>query len=165
MYNLINVVKLLEVAMPFNIYRIDNTVNSKVYIGATTHEIEVRFEQHKSHVKSGKWPLYVAMREYGVDQFSVSLVEECPDYNTMRAREPELILFYNTALPNGYNKISRQLNDEQIALIKFRVFGSHIGKYAEIFGVSKWVVYSVTASLSQYNHITRKHIVNPNKYL
>ena len=62
------------------IYKITNNVNSKVYIGQTKKTIEERFNQHikcaKEHVNQY---LYDAMNHYGIENFSVSLIEECED--------------------------------------------------------------------------------------
>lgn len=67
------------IKMKGNIYKITNDINNKVYIGKTLLTIEERFSQHcKDALKPSKEkrPLYSAMRKYGIEHFSISLVEE-----------------------------------------------------------------------------------------
>lgn len=62
------------------IYRINNTVNNKFYVGATTRTIEQRFKEHLGCAKKGqRGPLLAAIRKYGDTNFSVALLEEVPD--------------------------------------------------------------------------------------
>ena len=86
------------------IYKIVNDVNNKLYIGKTTKTIEERFKQHlkKAKDKVNRY-LYDAMNHYGIDHFSVSLIEECTD-NIVDERERYWIAFYHSNDKNfGYN--------------------------------------------------------------
>ena len=61
------------------IYKIENDINGKIYIGKTEFSIEKRFKEHcKDAYRSGKEqrPLYFAIRKYGVEHFHISLIEE-----------------------------------------------------------------------------------------
>lgn len=61
------------------IYKIENDINGKLYIGKTEFSIEKRFKQHCSDAfkdRCEKRPLYAAMRKYGVEHFHISLIEE-----------------------------------------------------------------------------------------
>lgn len=61
------------------IYQITNNINGKIYIGKTERTIEERFKEHCYDAfkrKSEQRPLYFAMRKYGIDNFSISLLEE-----------------------------------------------------------------------------------------
>ena len=61
------------------IYKIENDVNGKIYVGKTEFSIEKRFKEHcKDAYRSGKEqrPLYSAMRKYGIEHFHISLIEE-----------------------------------------------------------------------------------------
>ena len=61
------------------IYKIENDINGKIYIGKTEFSIEKRFKEHcKDAYRSGKEqrPLYSAIRKYGVEHFHISLIEE-----------------------------------------------------------------------------------------
>ena len=61
------------------IYQITNDINNKIYIGKTEFSIEKRFKEHcKDAFKSRneRRPLYAAMQKYGIEHFSVKLLEE-----------------------------------------------------------------------------------------
>lgn len=84
------------------IYKITNKVNEKIYIGKTEQSIEKRFQQHckdsqRDNIQNR--PLYKAMNKYGIDSFSVELIEEtdCPE-----EREQYWIKLYDS-FRNGYN--------------------------------------------------------------
>lgn len=65
------------------IYKITNLINNKVYIGETIRNIYTRWNEHKHEaLKEGhgfSYPLHSAMRKYGVENFSLELIEECKD--------------------------------------------------------------------------------------
>ena len=59
------------------IYKIINTKTVDIYIGSTIQSLENRFKAHKSNAKlekSGK--LYDCMRENGIENFTIELLEE-----------------------------------------------------------------------------------------
>ena len=61
------------------IYKITNLVNNKIYIGKTKN-IEKRWKRHIYLAKTGfKRHLYEAMRKYGIDNFSIEIIDECKD--------------------------------------------------------------------------------------
>jgi len=87
------------------IYKITNDVNGKVYIGQTALDIYKRFEKHKlSAYDKTKWkkPLYVAMREFGVDKFHVHLMHIYDNLEEANIQEQYLILKYKAHI-YGYN--------------------------------------------------------------
>lgn len=84
------------------IYKITNDINQKSYIGKTEYSIEKRFKEHCSESEQERsWnrPLYRAMRKYGIEHFSISLIEETD--NTAEA-EQYWISYFNT-YKTGYN--------------------------------------------------------------
>lgn len=90
--------------MEGSIYKITNDINDKVYIGKTLHTIEKRFQEHIKDAEkrdNEKRPLYSAMRKYGVEHFSVELVEKV-DIAELSNREIYWISFYNS-YKDGYN--------------------------------------------------------------
>lgn len=90
--------------MPY-IYKIENKINNKVYIGKTLYTIERRWEQHKNNSKSEKLkhlPLYTAMNIYGIENFEISEIEKVEDYKNLSEREMYWIEQNNSYL-KGYN--------------------------------------------------------------
>ena len=87
--------------MPY-IYKIINDINNKVYIGQTTTTIEERFKEHLYEVDKGRhldWPLYAAMKKYGVQHFKPEIIEETSELDE---RERFWIEVYRS-FKNGYN--------------------------------------------------------------
>lgn len=87
------------------IYKITNNINNKIYIGKTLHSsIEERFQEHKKDYnkkRCEKRPLYDAMLKYGIEHFTIELVEKVP-IELLSEREIYWIEFYNS-YKNGYN--------------------------------------------------------------
>lgn len=86
------------------IYKITNNINNKVYIGKTLNSLEHRFNEHKRDSRKEsceKRPLYSAMKKYGVENFSISLIEEVP-IDVLSEREFYWIEQYSS-YRNGYN--------------------------------------------------------------
>lgn len=90
--------------MKGKIYCISNNINNKLYIGKTLFTLQKRFEEHckdsKKELKE-KRPLYAAMRLYGIENFSIKLIEEC-ELSELEERERHWINYYHT-YTEGYN--------------------------------------------------------------
>lgn len=83
------------------IYKIENLLNHKVYIGQSIN-IEKRWKEHcraSSHSIIAK-----AIRKYGKQNFSFQVLEECSK-ESLNKKEEEYIKKYNSIIPNGYNII------------------------------------------------------------
>ena len=65
------------------IYQITNVVNSKFYIGKTDKTIQERFKRHCYNHKTQNTYLYKAMRKYGIDKFTIKILEET-DHGSQR---------------------------------------------------------------------------------
>lgn len=81
------------------IYKIENLINQKIYIGQSIH-IEKRWKEHcrpSSNSLIGK-----AIKKYGKINFSFTVLEEC-DKDVLNEREEFFIKQYNSIVPNGYN--------------------------------------------------------------
>lgn len=86
------------------IYVIENDINDKQYVGKTVFSIEKRWKEHLQDSvkrKEEKRPLYAAMRKYGVEHFSIRVLEEVPDEKASE-RETFWISKLNT-FHKGYN--------------------------------------------------------------
>lgn len=86
------------------IYLMTNKINSLQYVGQTTLTIEQRMVSHKHEAKVCKPNLYFirAMHKYGFENFSVKILEECPD-DKLDEREIYWIQEYDTFHGPGYN--------------------------------------------------------------
>lgn len=87
------------------IYKIENSINNKVYIGQSTN-IEKRFAQHKSPYEQERFsdkPLYKAFSKYGIQNFNFEVLEEC-DIEKLNEKECYWIKKYNSLCHEfGYN--------------------------------------------------------------
>ena len=81
------------------IYKITNLLNEKIYIRQTKQPIEKRFLQHSK----ANSPLGQAMRECGLENFTIEIIERCENQNELNEREKFWIKVLKSKSPNGYN--------------------------------------------------------------
>ena len=87
------------------IYLITNQINQKKYIGQSRN-IENRWKDHRKSVNNSRmyhYPLYRAIRKYGIENFSFQVIEQCK-IEDLNKREQYYIKKFNTIVPNGYNQ-------------------------------------------------------------
>lgn len=94
--------------MKTGIYKIENKVNGKIYIGQARN-IEDRWKNHKSCLNSGKHDNTYLQRswdKYGKDNFTFEVIEECK-IEKLNELEIKYIRIYNSYTKfknsNGYN--------------------------------------------------------------
>lgn len=106
------------------IYKIENIISHKVYIGKS-EDIDYRFVLHKRELKNGKHcnqHLLAAWRKYGEANFVFSILEECQisDLNQKEIFWIESLQSYKKEF--GYNKTlggtGGRLNQESIEKMK-----------------------------------------------
>lgn len=88
-----------------NIYIIKNKVNNKLYVGQTTN-VEKRWKEHKYHGihdENTSIYLYNAMKKYGIDNFTIEVIEKDIPLDQINDKETYWIKKLNTLKPNGYN--------------------------------------------------------------
>lgn len=86
-----------------NIYCILNVKNGKRYIGQTTLTLQERFKQHvKAALSNTGYYLHSAMRKYGVDNFTIELLEECEE-ELLHSREIYWVSHFKSFGEMGYN--------------------------------------------------------------
>ena len=142
------------------IYKITNQLNGKCYIGQSI-DIQNRWTQHIyegiHNRKNNKF--YNAVKEYGIENFSFEVIEECLlSSNELNTRERYWIAYYNS-YENGYNstlggqgedswiydpQIIRDLWDE----------GYSFGEIVKIVGCSKGIVQLRLRGYNDYNAST-----------
>lgn len=89
------------------IYKIENRIDGKVYIGQTKQRLKDRLAKHRYKLKRGsKLHLYSAMRKHGIDNFEVTIIDEfeSSDSEALDAAEIYWIDYYkSTDRAFGYN--------------------------------------------------------------
>lgn len=95
------------------IYKISTTKSNKVYIGQTTKTVQERFQGHIRACSSqsrNTIHLYLAMRKYGIETFSVEQIDIANSQEELNEKERYWINYYDS-IKNGYNMIEGG-NDE-----------------------------------------------------
>lgn len=138
------------------IYKIENLLNHRCYIGQS-RDIEKRWRNHKiaafnSNQKSYDYPLYRAIRKYGLDNFSFEIIELC-SIEDLDCKEIYWIGFYH-AFESGYNQTiggqiiaHPKLTELQVAEIKKRLINfidtdTH-QKIANDYGISTDTIQAI----------------------
>lgn len=95
------------------IYCFTNLINNKKYIGSTIQEVKKRYNQHLYNAYNKKdkirysYPLYCAIRKYGIENFSFEILEEYEgEYHELLQLESNYIIKFDSIVPNGYNQTS-----------------------------------------------------------
>jgi hypothetical protein len=81
------------------IYKIENKINGKIYIGQTTKSIESRFLSHSK----GDMVIGRAIKKYGIQSFKISVIDTATDKKVLNEKEKYWIAKLNSLTPNGYN--------------------------------------------------------------
>jgi len=97
--------------MSIGIYKIENLVNHKIYIGQSI-EIERRWQKHLN--ANDDFLIHKALRKYGKENFSFTILEEC-NKEELNEKENYWITYYNCIIPNGYNMINGGSNGAGLA--------------------------------------------------
>lgn len=86
------------------IYKITNKINNKVYIGLTTNTIKERWKQHVYTSKISSRNLYIAMREFGIENFYIEQIDKADNLEMLGKLEISYIKKYDSRNPTkGYN--------------------------------------------------------------
>ena len=84
------------------IYKIENKLNGKVYIGQTIGTLQHRIGQHKSNAKRSS-VISAAIRKYGWENFEAKIIDEAKSVEELNQKEVYWISYYKSVAPNGYN--------------------------------------------------------------
>lgn len=93
--------------MSIGIYKIQNLINNKVYIGQSIH-IETRWNEHCR--SSSKSLISQAIQKYGKNNFTFEILEEVEDITLLNSLEAKYIRQFSSLVPKGYNIV---LDDKQ----------------------------------------------------
>jgi len=81
------------------IYKIQNKINSKIYVGQTKRDINERVAGHlesKSYIGN-------ALRKYSLESFDISVIDHSYKKEVLNEKEKYWIKKLNCRFPNGYN--------------------------------------------------------------
>jgi len=85
------------------IYKVENTKNGYVYIGATTKSVEERKQDHIQKAnKDYQGKFQKALMSYGVENFEWTQIDTINSVDALAQKEKEYILEYNSK-EKGYN--------------------------------------------------------------
>lgn len=90
----------------YEVYKISNRINNKVYIGITSIGIKERWYAHVScsrHSDQYHNQLYQDMNTYGPENFFIEVLESNISYLDRDDKEKFYIAKFNSREPNGYN--------------------------------------------------------------
>ena len=128
------------------IYMIENLINNKKYIGQSKR-IKTRWMNHANRHNiptdcCHNSQLYIAMREYGFENFKFSVVKECEE-NELDERETYYIKVFDT-FKNGYNGNIGGFGSQKFTDKEFKeYFLSHpkisVNEMAKIFNIDRSV--------------------------
>ena len=85
------------------IYKVENTENGMVYIGATSKDVETRKQDHLSKVnKDKRFKFQEAIGTYGPEAFSWEQIDTASSNDELAQKEKEYIVKYDSK-SSGYN--------------------------------------------------------------
>ena len=86
------------------IYCIKNNLSGKMYIGQT-NDVVRRFKEYNRSERYSRLvrPIEFAIKKYGIDNFSFSVLKYCNSQKRLDRLEQACIRKRNTLVPNGYN--------------------------------------------------------------
>lgn len=85
------------------IYKITNTVNSKVYIGQTINTPENRWKEHCRKSRGKVSAVSSAIQKYGKECFVFEVVDSAESIDELNQKEALWIKTIGSLSPNGYN--------------------------------------------------------------
>lgn len=90
------------------IYKAENLINGKVYIGQTTLLLSERIRKHKKSLSNNDCPVfYLAIKKYGWHNFFWSVIDSAETVDELNQKEIDAISLYRSTDRNfGYNLTS-----------------------------------------------------------
>ena len=133
--------------MSNGIYKFENKINHMVYIGQAV-DLEARYEKHLKNIKdkNHKEDLYLALREYGIDNFEYTVLISNVDNTKLDELEIYYINFYNSLKPNGYNMVPGGSNGAGLAKGKIVEQYTLEGIYIKTFNSAHQAEYETKIS-------------------
>ena len=122
--------------MPCGIYKYENLITHQIYIGQAI-DLHERYKKHKNNIAdlNHNEDFYIALREYGLENFSYEVLEtfDIFDQDLLNELECYYIKKYNSMRPNGYNMVPGGSNGAGIAkgktVYQFDIYGNFINEF------------------------------------
>lgn len=120
------------------VYKIQNDINDKVYVGQTIRPVQQRFHRHVADAMSGRLDTHFAraIRKYGPQHFTCSIIDVAVNQEQLNQKERYWIQYYDS-VANGYNETDaiskcggntyKSKSSEEIALIADKIRASKCG--------------------------------------
>lgn len=122
------------------IYKITNTVNNKIYIGQTINFSE-RYRSHcevpfRKSDRGYNHPIYRAIRKYGINNFTIEIIEYCSPIEELNDRETHYIKLYDCLVDSnkGYNLQEGGQNGKKSKQTRKKMSNSQKGTKNPSFG-------------------------------
>lgn len=150
----------------YEIYKVTNQVNGKIYIGFTTQGYQTRWSKHLKDVESGSsYIFHKSIRKYGKECFTLEFIETCSSLTNMKEREIYWISQYQSNQREfGYNmtdggdgtvglELSQERKDNlsvrqgsiKVAVSKYTLDGIFIETFESLNAAARSVTGSVGA--------------------
>ena len=81
------------------IYKIQNKINGKIYIGQTKYSVGKRIVNHFKQ----RYPIGAALRKYGLQSFEVTIIDSAESLEIINEKEKYWIKNLGSKQPKGYN--------------------------------------------------------------
>lgn len=82
------------------IYKAENIINGKIYIGQTKNNLNDRIAYH---IRQNRFYFQKALNKYGIQSFRISVIDEADSKLILNEKEIYWISFYDCLAPKGYN--------------------------------------------------------------
>lgn len=138
--------------MSIGIYKIENLINHKIYIGQSVH-IEKRWREHCW--KTSDSLIGRAIKKYGKENFDFQILEETEDFSQLDDLETKYIKIFDTLAPKGYDY--HRLPEENYPL---REVQKQDGKYCPDCGAR---IQSASTYCVQCFHFHLRKVARPNR--
>ena len=107
------------------IYKILNYIDNEVYVGSTCQPLSKRMAKHREEINNetkARKPLYIKMKEHGVEHFYIELIEEhpCENGEQLRKREGHYIREIGTLNKKIEGRTLKEYRDETKERIQAR---------------------------------------------
>lgn len=118
------------------IYKAENKVNGKIYIGQTIHTLEYRKKQHENSVKyKNSYAFAKAIKKYGKENFLWEIIDTAKNIEELNEKESYYILKYHSLITeNGYNLKGGGENSFLTQEVKDKIGNAQKGELNHMYG-------------------------------